>query len=747
MFFSTRSRIKSESNKYTLDPYVSSLGAWALSLGTSIGWGSLVVTSNTYLLKSGPGGSVLGMIIGAVIMLIISRNYHYMMNCFPDSGGAYTFSKEAFGFDHGFLTAWFLGLTYIAVLWANATSLPLFLRYFLGSTFQFGFRYDIWGYEVYLGEALLSIAAIFLIAYLCIRYKHLTMKVMIITVMIFVVGITVCFLEAMILRDGKIHSFEPGYIPDKDVMMQIIRIACISPWAFIGFENISNLSEEFKFPHKKAFKVLAISVITTTALYIFVTLLSVTAYPTNYASWLDYIKDLDNISGYKGLPAFYAAHHYLGNTGVSIMMMTLLALILSSLIGNITALSRLLYALAKDAIIPRRFKLVNKWGAPAKAILLIAVISIPIPFLGRTAISWIVDVTTIGATIIYALVSASCYKVAKNQNRAIEKWNGILGVVLMIGFGLYLLIPNLLSAGDMAEEAFMLFTGWGVLGFIYFRVILMKDQQWRFGKTIIVWVGLLALILFIALIGMNQQMISDTDKAMFTIHEHYTSHGTVPSHLKEDEKFISGQMQFLRVQNLKSSLLVFGLFLFAIITMLANYSLMRKRAEESNEELGIAKRIAFTDPLTGVKSGHAFVDDGKEIDRRILNKEMTDFAIVICDINDLKHINDSMGHATGDEYIKAGCNMICDYFVHSPVYRIGGDEFLVLLIGRDYVNRYSLLERMNSRTEDNLIHDKVVLASGMAEFDPEIDDNILSVMERADEIMYNRKRELKERKK
>ena len=161
----------SEMHDNSLKPYVSPLGAWAMALGTSIGWGSLVVTSNTYLLQAGPWGSLLGMLVGAIVMLIISRNYHYMINCFPSAGGAYAYAKETFGYDHGFLMAWFLGLTYVAMFWANVSSLPLFARYFLGDLFQFGFSYTVFGYEVYLGEALLSMAAIVLIALLCMRRR------------------------------------------------------------------------------------------------------------------------------------------------------------------------------------------------------------------------------------------------------------------------------------------------------------------------------------------------------------------------------------------------------------------------------------------------------------------------------------------------------------------------------------------------------------------------------------------------
>ena len=129
---------------------------WAFSIGTAIGWGSLVVTANTYLAKAGPVGSVLGLIIGAVVMLIMSRNYYYLMEIHPDGGGAYTYVKEQFGYDHGFLTAWFLSLVYLAILWANATAIPLFMRNFVGDMFMVGRMYTLFGYNVYFGETAFS---------------------------------------------------------------------------------------------------------------------------------------------------------------------------------------------------------------------------------------------------------------------------------------------------------------------------------------------------------------------------------------------------------------------------------------------------------------------------------------------------------------------------------------------------------------------------------------------------------------
>lgn len=240
-----------------LSPYIGHAGAWALSLGTAIGWGSLVVTSNTYLAQSGIAGSAAGLIAGAVIMLIIARNYHYMINAFPDAGGAYAFTKETFGYDYGFLTSWFLSLTYAAILWANATSLPLFARYFIGDVFRKGFLYTILGYDVYAGEVLLTFAGLLLTVLLCTRNRRLTISVMVFFAAALTVCITAAFTGVITGHGSSGTGFDPIFIPDKSSLSQIIRIACISPWAFIGFENISNSAEEFTFPRTRVFRIMA----------------------------------------------------------------------------------------------------------------------------------------------------------------------------------------------------------------------------------------------------------------------------------------------------------------------------------------------------------------------------------------------------------------------------------------------------------------------------------------------------------
>ena len=124
-----------------LSRYLSPLSVWALSFGCAVGWGSFVMPGTTFLPKAGPLGTALGIFAGAVVMFIIGMNYHYLMNKYPDAGGTLTYSIKTFGYDHGFLSSWFLILVYIAIIWANATALALIARNLFGNLFQFGFHF------------------------------------------------------------------------------------------------------------------------------------------------------------------------------------------------------------------------------------------------------------------------------------------------------------------------------------------------------------------------------------------------------------------------------------------------------------------------------------------------------------------------------------------------------------------------------------------------------------------------------
>ena len=112
-------------------------------------------------------------------------------------------------------------------------------------------------------------------------------------------------------------------------------------------------------------------------------------------------------------------------------------------------------------------------------------------------------------------------------------------------------------------------------------------------------------------------------------------------------------------------------------------------------------------------------------------------------MNGLKQVNDTEGHEAGDRYIQEACRLICRQFQHSPVYRIGGDEFVALLEGEDYRNRTILMSAFETHVEMNRHSGKAVVASGLAEFRPGQDNSYRRVFERADRRMYMRKSALK----
>ncbi len=733
----------SKNDSQELERHISPFVAWSFSIGTSIGWGSFVITSNDYLLKAGPLGSCLGMGISMLLMLIIARNYHYLMQRHPSAGGAYTYAKLAFGYDHGFLTAWFVGITYLAILWANATSVPLFARYFFGDAFKVGFSYVIFGYDVYLGEALLSIAAILIFGFLCIALKRIVARLMVGLAVAFSLGITVCFAAGMGGLQGNLAVFEPAFIPDNNVFMQIITIACISPWAFIGFENISHMSREFTFSQGSSFKVLAASVVATTVLYVFVIVLSTTAYPPQFDSWLDYVSHLDELHGVEALPAFYAASRFLGDAGVSLLFVALFCLIATSLVGNMTALSRLFYALAKDDILPRSLATLNDRGTPYRAFLAIMAISCIVPFLGRTAIGWIVDVTTIGATITYGFVSAAAYRTASMHADAHHKVMGMLGLVLMVVMGLILILPNLLASSTMAVESYFLFTVWAILGLLFFRHILRSDPDNRFGESVIVWIVLLAFVLFMSCVWMEQSAERASDVALSDMQSYYEEGTLSPGSSEEAGAYYAREHNLVHVVNTRNTLIILSIFALSLGVLISNYSFMRRREHENVLQLGLERIRANYDELTGARNKHAYNEFIEEIEFQLRNDPSYEFAVAVCDLNDLKSVNDSFGHLSGDVYIMDACKVISETFVHSSVFRVGGDEFAVILEGDDLHNREELVKGLRALSDENLEIGGVVISVGVAAFDRTLDKDTASTYDRADMLMYDHKRELK----
>lgn len=155
----------------------------------------------------------------------------------------------------------------------------------------------------------------------------------------------------------------------------------------------------------------------------------------------------------------------------------------------------------------------------------------------------------------------------------------------------------------------------------------------------------------------------------------------------------------------------------------------------------------YKDALTGVGSMAAFNKKSEVISRQAV-REGGGYAVVMIDMNNLKHVNDEYGHKAGDMYITGCCRLVSDVFRHSKLFRIGGDEFVAILQGADYDNRFALTERLKSEFVDSFSQEdkepwlRYSAAVGMAEHSSD-DTSFESVFKRADKAMYEDKESFK----
>ena len=597
----------------------SPLSVWALSFGCAVGWGAFVMPGTTFLPAAGPLGTVIGIAIGAIVMFIIGMNYHYLMNRYPEDTGTLSYTIRTFGYDHGFMSAWFLVLVYVAILWANATALGLISRKLMHDVFRFGFHYQILGYDVYFGEVLLSIAAIVICGMVCIAGKRFAAGVQVLLAILLFGGVAVC--ATMVLRahglNGDIHALYPALLDGMaggiaDGMQagsgrglsvanlagmaplfaqngilpirQIFTIVALSPWAYVGFESVSNATPEFRFPVKKTIWIFAAALFAGAFCYSMLTVMATRILP-GYHDWSAYIRELGEWGGVAGLPTFFAARVALAQRGISIPVLEIAAFagIMTGLVGNFIAASRLLAAMAREGMLPQWFGKENDEGNPRNALLFLTGISVLIPFLGRTAIGWIVDVNTVGATIAYAYTSADAFVVArKEQNKRIQV-TGCIGLVMSGVFFLYFMAW---SAGAMSTESYLILAGWSILGFVYFRFVFGRDKDRRFGKSTIVWIGLLFLIFFTSLMWVKQASDDMTEKVVDNIRIYYEEHNTEmdAGAVAEAENYFAEQLNMADRVLTRNSIIQMVLIVASLAIMFSIYTTISKREKQMEIE-------------------------------------------------------------------------------------------------------------------------------------------------------------------
>ena len=213
------------------------------------------------------------------------------------------------------------------------------------------------------------------------------------------------------------------------------------------------------------------------------------------------------------------------------------------------------------------------------------------------------------------------------------------------------------------------------------------------------------------------------------------------------ESVIQNQIRDISEKTLAASKIqiIFALvsvLLLASVLIIQIRKISKDKLEEEKETSRTFRSMANTDSLTGVRNKHAYSENEKAINQQIQAGEIKKLALVVGDINGLKYINDTQGHAAGDQLIKDACALICEYFTHGAVFRVGGDEFVILLQGKGYDTMPEVISELNRKVEENIKNNAVVVSIGYSVLNQE-DQQLRDVFERADQMMYKRKKELK----
>ncbi|HEY4601032.1 MAG TPA: APC family permease [Cerasibacillus sp.] len=242
---------KRESLKKSLKPH----WVWAIALGSSIGWGAFVQPTN-WMSEAGPFGVIIGFGIGALLMMLIAVSYGFLIKNFPVSGGEFAYAFISLGRKHAFISGWFLSLGYICIVALNASAFTLMFKYIFPAFIQNLHMYELAGWDVYFTEVIIATLALIVFAYLNIKGSGLTGSMQFIFCVIMVAGVLLLSAFVGISPESSVENMKPFFNPEVTTFSAIISIVAIAPWAYVGFDNVPQMAEEFYFSSQKAFRLI-----------------------------------------------------------------------------------------------------------------------------------------------------------------------------------------------------------------------------------------------------------------------------------------------------------------------------------------------------------------------------------------------------------------------------------------------------------------------------------------------------------
>lgn len=443
-----------------LEKNLSEKFVWAIAYGSSIGWGAFILPGD-WIKSAGPIGATVGILLGALLMIVIAVSYGALVEKFPVSGGAFAFGYLGFGKYIAFFSSWFLTFGYICIVALNASAFSLIFKFLFPGLMTRGKLYTVAEWDVYITEIILSSMILIIFGWISIKGASFSGNLQYVFCVILAVVVIMLFISSMFTKDFSFGYLSPIVNEDVGALQSILMILAVAPWAFVGFDNIPQTAEEFNFAPSKTFKLIVFSLSASAFTYVAMILLT---------GWT--VKDASKLGGDLFVTGSVVQYAF-GYIGVGILSVAILMGIFTGLNGFLMSSSRLLFSMGRSGVMPRIFSRIHpKYNTPYIAIIFITLLALCSPWLGRTALTWIVDMSSTGVSIAYLVTCLSAYRLFGQRDTLHYdlkyKWMALLGVIVSATFLILLLFPG--SPASLKLPSYIALAVWLIMGIIFFVI-------------------------------------------------------------------------------------------------------------------------------------------------------------------------------------------------------------------------------------------------------------------------------------
>lgn len=400
---------------------LSSIDVFATGFGCLIGWGWIVAFGGM-IEKAGVLGVFVGFLIGGILILIIGLTYSELSSSMPVTAGEYAFTLKALGAKHAFWCGSFMAMSYIALLMFEAVSLTLIFTTLWPSIFNTIPLYTIAGFKVYLPQVLLGILVSLMWCF--INYMGTKVYGVLQTIMI-TLFIFIGFASASVsIFEGKIEYFIGNLWGELTPLKGIISVLALSGFFYIGFDMIPQAAEEYRGKSRKLALLIVGSIVIGTIWYLLVAVMIGFEIPHNELILYE-------------LPAAEAVGKVWGKLGFFVVLFLGIVGIITTYSASFFSSSRVLFGLARGKMFPESFaKLHPKYATPTLPIIIVTIASIIAVLLGKAAVMWFLDATSVFVALLYLYTTLSFIKLRKSQpnmNRPYKAPGGLVtGIIASI---------------------------------------------------------------------------------------------------------------------------------------------------------------------------------------------------------------------------------------------------------------------------------------------------------------------------